>query len=43
MKRTLITFFVTLAALFAATPYAVAYDCDCEVDDIKLDVPTSSN
>ena len=32
MKRTLITFIVTLAALFAATPYAVAYDC--EVDGI---------
>ena len=32
MKRTLITFFVTVATLFAATPYAVAYDC--EVDGI---------
>ena len=32
MKRTLITFIVTVAALFAATPYAIAYDC--EVDGI---------
>lgn len=32
MKRTLIPFIVTLAAFFAATPYAIAYDC--EVDGI---------
>lgn len=32
MKRTLITFIVTVAALFAVTPCAVAYDC--EVDGI---------
>lgn len=32
MKRSLISFIVTVAALFAATQYAVAYDC--EVDGI---------